>query len=531
MAACGPGSNGPPDGGPPLALDVLGSSQIGLHYGKSTELKVRYHTDDAAATAVAGASVRFSIFGDPAGSTLSRDTVTTDVNGVAAVTLTAGQAEKSFRVAATAVNASEADFDVSVSKFDFVEVDAKLAWSPAATLRALLYDAQTCAALPASPTLPPPARALSKANATEATLQFVNLLSTSYALVGRAEDADGKLLGYGCVDLPAELVPPGSVSVVPVPLTTVVPSATGVYAMTSKLVPVASAYASLVGTWQHFGGACPYGAAQALLDAMAISSHRDGPLANGCRPTSTTSLDFQLQQLLTAAPTAPANSLPAIAMDLVAITGAATVKSTLRVDDASPSTYTARHTLSSAEFAVSASVSKSYDLVPLGEPVIDDKNVPFIDDGTTATIGAHGFTLGWTTLWLQAFTDLSLAMRVTGLGSPAIRVAGVGGGGAGVAQRQDGLRRRRRSRVLRDDGLGHVRARDAVRQRAGAGGIGSGGRLRADVGDRLDARGQRHARRRRCGSDRGRVGWDVVGRGAGVGIEADGDAAMTGGNG
>src|SRR6476646_7239051 len=105
---CGPGSNGPPDGGPPLALDVLDSSQIGLHYGKSTELRVRYHTDDAAATAVTGAAVRFSIFGDPAGSTLSRDTVTTDVNGVATVTLTAGQAEThpQFTVVATAVNAT-----------------------------------------------------------------------------------------------------------------------------------------------------------------------------------------------------------------------------------------------------------------------------------------------------------------------------------------------------------------------------------------------------------------------------------------
>ena len=110
---------------------------------------MRYHDDDAAAAPVPGAVVRFSIFGDPAGSTLSRDQVMTDVNGIATVTLTAGQAEKSFRVAATAPNAPEADFDVSVSKFDFVELDAGLTWATPVTLRALLYDDKSCAQLPA----------------------------------------------------------------------------------------------------------------------------------------------------------------------------------------------------------------------------------------------------------------------------------------------------------------------------------------------------------------------------------------------
>ena len=42
-----------------------------------TELRVRYQTDDAAASPVAGATVHFSIFKDPAGSTLTRDAATT----------------------------------------------------------------------------------------------------------------------------------------------------------------------------------------------------------------------------------------------------------------------------------------------------------------------------------------------------------------------------------------------------------------------------------------------------------------------
>src|SRR6185312_7554650 len=168
-------------------------------------------------------------------------------------------------------------------------------------------------------------------------------------------------------------------------------SPVGSFTLTSTLVPAPSAYAALVGKWQELGN-CPYGAAQALLDAMAIASHRDPPLANGCRPTSGTSLDEQLQSLLTAPPMAPASALGAIATDLVAITASATVKSTLTVTPASASTFTAEHALSSAELAVSAGVSKTYDLVALGEPVIDDQGVALADDGAALTIGAHGFT-------------------------------------------------------------------------------------------------------------------------------------------
>ena len=133
-AGCGPGAHAPPDGGPPLALtcSIPLATQIGLHYGKIDEpagALPRRRRD--ARRRSAGATVHFSIFDDPAGSTLARDQVKTDANGIATVTLTAGQAEASFFVDATAVNAPKAEFDISVSKFDFVEVDAQLAWSSA----------------------------------------------------------------------------------------------------------------------------------------------------------------------------------------------------------------------------------------------------------------------------------------------------------------------------------------------------------------------------------------------------------------
>lgn len=419
---CGPGSSGPPDGGPPPALDVLDppGAQIGVHYGKSIDLRVRYHSDDQAARPIVGQPVRFSIFGDPAGSTLARDQANTDASGIASVTLTGGQAEASFRVAASAVNAPEADFDVSVSKLDFVELDVQLTWSspvPAA-LRALLYDDRGCAQLQPAPTMPAPLRALSKANVASATLPFLNLLSKSYAVVGRAETAGGQLIGYGCVDLGAGLIPPGSVTMLPLPLSPVPPSPAGRYTLQSSLAPAATLWQPLVAPWQTYGD-CPFGAAQLLLDAMGITSHRDPPLANGCRPPSTTSLDSQLQAMLMAPPMAPANQLPYVADDLENITAGATLGSALTVTPASASSWTAEHTLATLRLTTTAQ-TKSYDLVALGLPVIDVKDIALGYTGQLLQIAPHGFTLGWTTLWKQAFIELSLKVRYPALGSPPI---------------------------------------------------------------------------------------------------------------
>ena len=423
VLGCGPGSAAPPDGGPPLALDVQNppGAQIGLHYGKSVELRVRYHTDDPAAQAVAGQTVRFSIFGDPAGSTLARDQSKTDASGTATVTLTGGQAEASFRVAATAVNAAEADFDVSISKLDFVELDVQLSWpapTSSTTLRALLYDDRSCVDLPAAVTLPAPFRALSKPNATFATLQFLNLLSKRYAVVGRAENAMGNLVGYGCVDLGAELVPPGSTSTLPLPLAAALASPAGGYTLTSTLMPAPSLAQLLIGRWQLYGH-CQYGAAQTLLDAMSITTGRDPPKSDGCRPSSSTSLDVQLQDLLTAPPTAPARQLDALVDDLSAVTTAAKLTSHLTVRPAGAQAWSSEHALASITFSTVGG-GKGYDLIAFGMPVIDVKDVPTSYDGTTLTLGKHGLTLGWTSLWKQAFVDLGLAVRFPTLGTPPV---------------------------------------------------------------------------------------------------------------
>jgi hypothetical protein len=418
-AGCGPSDNPPPDGGPPLTLDVLGSAQIGLHYGKSMQLRVRYHTDDPNALPIQAQTIRFSIFGDPAGSTLSRDQAETDATGTAAVTLTGGQAEAQFKVEATASNAPDVVFDIAVSKLDFVNLDVELGWpmpTSATTLRALLYDDHRCAELPAAPTLPAPFRALSKANATFARLSFQNLLSKTYTVVGRAENSSGVLVGYGCVDLGAELVPPGTQSTLPLPLTATVPSPAGTFALTSLVMPTPSLAAPVLAPWQKFGR-CRYGAAQTLLDAMGVTAMRDSLDVDGCRVSSTTSLDRQLQDLLAAPAMAPAKMLDPIAGDLAAVTTSTTLKSQLVVSAVGTNAWAARHTLQSATFSTGA-MAKSWDLVAQGLPVIAVDNVAVTDAGDKLTIGAHDLTLGWTTLWKQALVDLSLAVRVPAL-SPA----------------------------------------------------------------------------------------------------------------
>ncbi|MDB4969098.1 MAG: hypothetical protein JWN44_4787 [Myxococcales bacterium] len=422
FGGCGPGDNPPPDGGTPPALDILGSSQIGLHYGRAMELRVRYHTDDASAAAIGGQTVRFSIFGDPAGSTLSRDQATTDATGEAAVTLTGGQAEAQFKVEATAANADNVIFDVAVSKLDFVNLEIDLSWptpTTSTTLRALLYDDRSCAALPASPTLPAPFRALSKSNATFAALGFQNLLSKPYTVVGRAETAGGVLVGYGCVDVGAELVPPGSQAMLPLPLAPAVPSPVGTFVLTSQLLPDPAIAKSLMTRWQQFGF-CKYGAASALLDAMGVTAMRDPVDADNCRLASTTSIDRQLEDLLSAPPTAPARMLDPIVEDLGGVTTSTTLKSRLIVTQSGEHAFSARHILQSATFSTGPS-PKTWDLVAQGLPVIDVANIAVTDEGGKIGIANHQLTLGWTTLWKQAFVDLSLAVRVSGLGSPAVK--------------------------------------------------------------------------------------------------------------
>lgn len=206
----------------PLVLEVLTppGPQVGVHHRAAVDLRVRYHSDDASERAIEGAQVRFAIFGDPAGSTLSADRVTTDNTGIAALRLTGGASDVlAFRVLGSANNAADAGFDISVSMLEFAELDVEVSYGaadPRGRLRALLYGDRGCSDLPAAASPPQPMRALAEAAVTRASLKFVNLPPRTYAVLGRAEDSAGRPLAARCLAL--STLQPGGRLVLPVEL-------------------------------------------------------------------------------------------------------------------------------------------------------------------------------------------------------------------------------------------------------------------------------------------------------------------------
>jgi hypothetical protein len=413
----------PPDGGGALALDLNApkNPQIALAYGMPVLLQVRYHQADATSLPVAHAPVRFSFFGDPAGSTLSSDLGQTDADGLAQVTLTAGQADASFHVIATAANAAQVVFEVGVlaNVALFVEIDAGLSWNnptPAAYLSALLYDSLSCAALPPSQMAPVQwVRAgTPQLGAQMASFQFTALLARDYAVVARATDASGKLLGYGCVNLPATIVPQGSISMVPVPLSPVIASPVGSFTLTTMLTPMMTLAQPALMVWQRFG-TCQNGVEQMLLDAietqapslaMLIHMQRD----TSCPPTSTSSLDQQLQTLLITPASKAIMQLSSDVADLGKITAALTVTSQLTISPLGGTSYVGEHVLQTAMMFNGA----MYPLPIFALPLLDSKEIPINYDGTTLRIGMHGFTLGFLPLWGQTLSDIVMS----GLGVP-----------------------------------------------------------------------------------------------------------------
>jgi hypothetical protein len=412
-------------------LDPPGS-QIGLHYEKAVELRVRYRTDDAERSPLVGAQVRFAIFGDPAGSTLSGDRVETDQTGVAAVNLTAGSAEESFTVRAQAVNAVDAEFEVSVSQLAFVDLGVTVdagGTAAAATVRALLYDGGRCSALPPAAVSPLSFRTLSAPVAPSGvTLSFLNLLSRPYAVVGRVEDASGHLVKYGCVELGDQLVPPGSSSTLPLPMRDVSIKLEGVFVVTTSL-PAASA--TLSSAW-HALVDCPLGPAQALLDATetglspalasAIEGKRGAKSSAGCRPDKVgaeMSLDQQLDALLTTAG-APATKLSQLVMALDDVEQATQLTSQLSViATGASSDYLAEHRLQQLKLGSTSQVS--YDLVAMGLPIITAPEVAIEVSGDRAQIAPHEFTLGLPLLYHRAFDELGLLALFPSLTAPRTR--------------------------------------------------------------------------------------------------------------
>lgn len=444
MGACESGATPHVDGGVGRKLVVLGDAQVGLRYGEAVQLGVRYVLDDDAEEAVRG-PVRFSIFGDPGGSTLSRDTVQTDGSGGAHVTLTAGSQEgSSFSVHASAAGAADAVFDVSVSKLQFVHVDAvlvdPLAKPGTRTLVAALFSGKTCMQVPAAPMLVGASRTVSSAPAAKATLSFLNLLSGSYALVGRLESM-GALVAYGCIDLPAALLPPGTFLSVPLPLVPTSPDVSGSFTLSTSLTTKRNARADSRFSPVDIVDRCPGHSAQLLLDAITseapatrqalLTAQRGtatpstaGTSTVGCRPAlvgTVDSLDARLGALLDA--TVDGAQRVALVSDLDTILASGVLASTLALSptiahpgDTSSTglRYEGRHTAMTVAFALGTPL----DLALLGVPARSIRGIDVTTAGGRLGIGKHVLGLELPALWGETFSTASVAARLPALTDP-----------------------------------------------------------------------------------------------------------------
>ena len=441
VGACESGITPFVDGGVGRELVILGDAQLGLRYGQTVELGVRYVLDDGGQEPVRG-PVRFSIFGDPGGSTLSRDTVPTDGTGDAKATLTAGSQEGAgFSVHASAAGAADAVFDVSVSKLEFVTIDAVLTdpLPPPGTRSfvAALFAGKTCADVPVTPQLVGASRDVGPVPTSTSTLTFRNLLSGTYALVGRLESMDA-LVAYGCIDLAAALLPPGTHLFVPLALVPSSPDATGSFTLTTSLAAARDSRHDARFASVDIVDRCPGHAAQLLLDVLVgdvdaarqalIDAHRGaaapstaGMSTVSCRSAlvgTDASLDVQLGTLLELAPTGGVRS--ALIGDLDAILKSGTLTSTLRlsptlahIEDttATGQRYEATHTALAVAFSLGAAI----DLAALGVPARVAYGVAATALASRLFIGPHVLGLGLPKLWSQTFSTASIAPRLPAL--------------------------------------------------------------------------------------------------------------------
>ncbi len=430
---CGPPPVGPYDGGPPRVLEVFkadetcAGAQLGLQYAKSADLCVRYTFDDPAHTPLAGALIRYNFVrtggGDPGTATLSSDRAETNAQGIARVRVTAGMEERSFRVRANAEDGSTAEFGVAVSKLEFVKLDVALEGPATVTrLRALLYSDRSCSERPAVPAAPP---SLFEVNGPGpiGTLKFEALVSRDYAVVGRGEDSAGHLAGYGCVDVAAALVPPGSHTTLPVPLPAVRATVTGNYDLQSTFTVKSTIAQAALAPFNALTR-CTYSPAQDLLDATvahlssaplqaAIAGKRGPSDGNGCRPAMAggmPSLDAQLQTLLTPA-ASPTLQLGAITADMSQIVASFRLASHLTIGEAGRDALVGDHLLGTVTLSKGGAQAVTYDVGATGRPIVEATNILLGWDGTALDIASHDFTLGLPDLWRRAVGDLALMPR------------------------------------------------------------------------------------------------------------------------
>jgi hypothetical protein len=451
LAACG-GGDGAPDAGPEanprlVILDPPGDS-IGLAFGGTTTLRVRYETD--AGEPIPDAAVDFQLVvrqdADPRGAALSATTAMSDALGIARVDLVAGAEETTFQIEAIAPQAASAFFTVSVSQAGFAHIDLDPfhdGWRDPLGFERIelrLYRAidATCAAIDADE--PPlslfPPRALS---GFDEVGSYQNVIASQpYTLVAWALLPDNTLpLAYGCVELGPHQVPPSRFALA-MPVRDRAPRLPGDAELVSTLdlEPLADAAAD-AGTgapWTVLS--CAHGPGQLLLDCTTDVLGGDGTLdcvvdganatvtaiqaARGpvdeflCRPGTVgieDSLDHQLNDAIDAGGDFPMGGELGELLDARAdLLADVQLRSTLQFLPGG----LVRHRLV-ALVADVGGTPYEVDLASTSRPVIAATAPAAIDGERNLVVGEHGFTLRYGSFAGAAWRDVAL---------PAAGVAG-----------------------------------------------------------------------------------------------------------
>jgi len=178
-------------------LYLVSAQHVIVPMGMSAELKVRYA---CGGTPLPGSLVGFAIEGEAKGSALSSSNVQTDAEGVATVTLLAGNAPTSFEVHVSAEHAQTLVIDVDVSSptngtiVVFMKYGGQIAFNE---FKAYLFEGRDCTAIDPFAVTGAMREAPAVA-ALSATPTFTEVPARTNYTVAVVAKQQGKVLGYGC---------------------------------------------------------------------------------------------------------------------------------------------------------------------------------------------------------------------------------------------------------------------------------------------------------------------------------------------
>jgi len=221
-----------------LKISPTTGHDVGLRPGQETALMVEYTR--AGGGAFAGAQIKFAIFGDPRGSTLSKDTCVTSLGGGAAITVRAGAVTARFQVRATGPGGEFVTFNIEVSSaaFGALRVQPRYVGTlPQLTLsqvKLYLYANLVCEDL--NPVSPSNWLRVRNINGLSAAVTFSAIpTNQDHTVFGIAHDSAGKAKASGCAEVPSNVLRSHLVLSMDLHLSDLSPTVQGTYDLKTML--------------------------------------------------------------------------------------------------------------------------------------------------------------------------------------------------------------------------------------------------------------------------------------------------------